>query len=448
VPVLGGTPRPVGDLRAHDAGWSPDGRTIAYTIGVDLFVAAADGSGARKIWTAGGSASSPVWAPDGRRLRLTVADPGAIRHSLWEVEADGRNPHVLLPSFEAPTSCGRWSPDGRHFVFVGGSGDGRGDLWLRAERVGWLSNESSSPVRLTQGPLSYWWPVWSRDGGRIFADGHKASGELVRCPTGSSECSPFLGGIDAEGVSFSPDGKWVAYVLADESLWRGRSDGTERLQLTFSPVAAALPRWSPDGTRILFSRVDGGKPRVQLVPAGGGPTQDAVPGDAGRQLDGSWAPDGHRLAYGRDITGRPEDREITIQIADLATGQVTVVPGSKGLFSPRWSPDGRRLAAASHDTLRLLLYDFASQQWRVLLNGGASYPVWDRDGEHVYVDAGVARIRLRVTDGRQETVTTYPGLRRRDRRFGYWAGQAPDGSTLTLRRTSLDELFAFELDMP
>ena len=75
------------------------------------------------------------------------------------------------------------------------------------------------------------------------------------------------------------------------------------------------------------------------------------------------------MAFGRNVTGGPEDREITIQIADLETGQITPVPGSKGLFSPRWSPDGRHLVALSHDSLRLLLYDFASQQWRPLVTG-------------------------------------------------------------------------------
>jgi len=44
----------------------------------------------------------------------------------------------------------------------------------------------------------------------------------------------YLSGISAEGVSFSSDGKWVAYVTyPEETLWRMRTDGSERLQLTF-----------------------------------------------------------------------------------------------------------------------------------------------------------------------------------------------------------------------
>ena len=74
VPVLGGTPRPVGDVSATDAAWSPDGATIAYTAQSDLYLAGSDASNRRKIWTSPGTASNPVWAPDGRRLRLSVFD--------------------------------------------------------------------------------------------------------------------------------------------------------------------------------------------------------------------------------------------------------------------------------------------------------------------------------------------------------------------------------------
>ena len=140
VPVLGGTPRPVGDLRVDDAGWSPDGRSIAYTVSRDVFLVGSDGSGSRKIWTsAEGDASYPAWAPDGRRLRLTVRNPQSQHVSLWEIESDGTNPHPLLPGLEARACCGRWTADGKRYVF--GAGDDRTDLWLLPERSSWSRRE-------------------------------------------------------------------------------------------------------------------------------------------------------------------------------------------------------------------------------------------------------------------------------------------------------------------
>jgi len=79
-----------------------------------------------------------------------------------------------------------------------------------------------------------------------------------------------------------------------------------------------------------------------------------VLGTTGASWTGSGPPDGRRLALGRLTSDGPE---IAIEIADLESGQITPVPGSKGLYSPRWSPDGRRVAALSRDALNLLLYD-------------------------------------------------------------------------------------------
>jgi hypothetical protein len=47
----------------------------------------------------------------------------------------------------------------------------------------------------------------------------------------------------------------------------------------------------------------------------------------------------------------------------LETGQVTIVPGSQELFSPRWSPDGRFIAALSFDSQRMVLFEFATAEW-------------------------------------------------------------------------------------
>jgi len=454
VPFLGGTPRPVGDVRAQDAAWSPDGRTIAYTARTELFLTDTNGTSPRKIWTAAGQVSYPAWSPDGRRLRVSFVDPQDDRRSIWEVGAGGENPHPVLPGFDRWACCGRWSPDGRRYVFSAWPPANRWssslapagrDLWLLTEGGGWLSAGGREPVRLTQGPLSYDVPAWSRDGKRIFTEGSKQSGELVRCKLGSGECAAYLGGIDAEGVSFSRDGQWLAWVAPDGGLWRSRADGTDKLQLTFPPLWAALPRWSPDGKRICFTRVRTGAPtRLMLVSGDGGAAQDAVPGDEETQVDGEWSPDGRRLAFGR-LTG--QSPEIAIQIADLESGQVTLVPGSKGIYSPRWSPDGRHLAALSRNALSLLLYDFASQRWRSLAQGTlVSYPAWAQDSASVFVTEDGRRVRYRLADGRRDVVHTFEGLRQISRLLGPWVGHAPDDSILALRDTSIDQIFALELE--
>jgi len=446
VPVLGGTPRPIGDTRGYDAAWSPDGKTIAYTTEADLHLAGRDGSNERKIWSSPGRATYPVWSPDGRRLRLTVYDVATRFAALWEVRAQGGDAHRLLQDLDPSFSpcCGRWTPNGSHYVFAAGAD--RQDLWALGE--GWIAGGNRKPIRLTQGPLNYGTPVPSRDGRRIFADGWKVSGELVRCPLGSSDCAPFLGGIDAWGADFSRDGAWVAYVLRDGTLWRSRADGSEKLQLTFPPVSAALPRWSPDGQQVAYFTLPLDTSKLMLVPAAGGPARQIAAESGKTQSDGSWSPDGRHIAFGATISGGAGDREITIQIADLESGRVESLPGSKGLFSPRWSPDGRYLAALEHDSLRLSLYEFSVRRWRPLLSSRSfvGYPAWSRDSASLFVDEGTIRVRVRIADGRKETVRSYSDLRRQITSLGSWVDNAPDGALLALRDTSLDEIFALELE--
>ena len=73
VPVLGGSPRRLGDLVGTDASWSRDGKLVAYSRGVELFVAKADGTESRRLASMEGTDAivALVWSPDGTHLRFT-----------------------------------------------------------------------------------------------------------------------------------------------------------------------------------------------------------------------------------------------------------------------------------------------------------------------------------------------------------------------------------------
>jgi Tol biopolymer transport system component len=258
-------------------------------------------------------------------------------------------------------------------------------------------------------------------------------------------------GLSASDVGFSPDGQSMAYVtVPGGDLWRSRLDGSQRLQLTSGPAAISLPVWSPDGTKLVYVATEMGKPyRMMLIPAQGGTPEELLPGHDG--VDFNWSPDGARIIFGHN----PLFASKGIEVLDLKTRQTTVVPGSQGLFSPRWSPDGRFLAALTTDSTTLLLYDFATQKWSKWLTepGNVSYPTWSRDSRYLYFDNFLtdqsAAHRVKLGETKSESLYSLSDLRRLQTTLsGTWSGTAPDGSRLYVQDLSVQEVYALEVEFP
>ena len=295
-------------------------------------------------------------------------------------------------------------------------------------------------------------PVVSRDGKQIFAIGAIPRGEVVRYDSSSRQFLPYLSGISAEDLDFSRDGQWVTYVAYPEgTLWRSKVDGSERRQLTFPPMQAFLPRWSPDGTRIAVNAtVPGQRWRVYVVPTEGGAPRRMTNGE-GAEADAGWSPDGKSLVFGA-VSFR--QAQPAIHLLDWTTLQISTLPGSEGLFSPRWSPDGRYVAAKTADQAKLMLYDFRTEKWTKLAETTVTvgYPSWSRDGRYIYFDIGSATspvfVRVRISDGKVEEVASLEDVRRAAGPFGQWAGLAPDGSPLVLRDTGTQEIYALDVELP
>jgi Tol biopolymer transport system component len=144
--------------------------------------------------------------------------------------------------------CGRWTPDGRYFVFQAND-----SIWTMREGGDLFHRASREARQLTTGPLSLSYPLPSADGKKLYVNSAQDRGELVRYDAKSHSFTPYLSGLSATALNFSRDGKWITYVAYPEgSLWRSKVDGSERLQLTPGSQFAYLPRWSPNGRQIAF----------------------------------------------------------------------------------------------------------------------------------------------------------------------------------------------------
>jgi hypothetical protein len=81
-----------------------------------------------------------------------------------------------------------------------------------------LGKQASAPTRLTAGPLNFTSPLPNTEGDKLFIIGEQSRGELVRYDKKAGQFLPYLSGISADGVSFSVDGKSVAYVTYPEGM--------------------------------------------------------------------------------------------------------------------------------------------------------------------------------------------------------------------------------------
>jgi Tol biopolymer transport system component len=471
APLLGGSPRRLGSLIATQrdwlvrgtgfptprrygqwseqqsaAAWSPDGQQLVYARDMELHLARSDGTEVRKLATFAGFPFFVRWSPDGHRLRLSVSGTGDTTASLWEVSVDDGHMRPLLSDWDPSwyTCCGSWTADGKYFVF-----QSRSNVWALCEKASFLRRAAQQPVQLTTGPMAAYWPLPSRDGKRLFIAGYLARNEFIRYDLQSRQFGPVLAGVSGDELEFSKDGKWVAYVsIPGELLVRAAADGSQRLQLTPSPLAAGMPHWSPDGKQIAFGGVTPGKPgRIYVVSFDGGPVRQMTNGEGGKYGDGdpSWSPDGESLAFG---AGNNETAaEESIHVVDLKTNHISALPGSEGMWSPRWSPDGRFIAGLSGSGVNnLILYDLKARKQSLLSALSSACPTWSRDGESLFFGSESCWVcRIWTRDRKVERVTDWNNIRVAG--WG-WFAAAPDNSLITAREAGTDEIYALDWEAP
>jgi DNA-binding winged helix-turn-helix (wHTH) protein/Tol biopolymer transport system component len=453
VPVSSGSARPIGGLRGLDSTWSPDGSTVAYTTSTGLYLANGDGSNSRRLPMSAGEPFFPHWSPDGRRIRFSLADPLGRGSALWQADPAGNTARPLLPDWPASARprAGGWTSDGRYFFFTA-LGEGTRDVWaMREPQDGWR-RVSSKPVRLSAGPLDFYQFTPSKDGKSVFAIGQQLRGQLERYDMATRQYSRYAQGVSADHVAFSRDGQWMAYVEDPQGiLVRCRVDGSARRQLTFAPMRAMHPQWSPDGARLAFqAAADLGSPnKIYVISRDGGLPGLATRERSDRQRYPSWSSSGESIVFSAsDQTGANS----ALYSVDMKSKQVSWFPGTTGLYWGQISPDGRHLVALTEATQKLTLYDTTTHDARTLA-GQADYPIWSADGKDVYYstlyfrgpDAGVYRFQL--STNRVEKMMGLPdfllgGI------WGVWFGLTPTGDPLVVRDLSSTDLYALDLDLP
>jgi len=455
LPLPAGSLRPVGNILAHAATWAPDGQHIVFARNSSLYTCNVDGTDSHELIAVSGVPFAPRFSPDGRRLRFTIRNTDLRTSSLWEISPDGKNLHPVLPGWNKPSQefGGTWMPDGENFLFES-TRDHSQNIWALHEHESLFHGANAQPTQLTVGPLMFSNPTPSPDGKKLFVIGQQRRFDLIRVNRNSQQFSIYLPGVSAGEADITRNGEWMTYVShPDLTLWRSKSDGSSRTQLTYAPTLAHMPRWSPDGTQIAFMASSPGKSwKIFIISAEGGTPREVT---AGNQNQGhpTWMPKGDAIVFG----GMPWLEYIpaagpNIQIVDLKTSQVADVPGSENLFSPRCSRDGRYLAALSADSTKLMLYDIEKKSWSQLATSRFGFENWSPDGKYLYAEDYSDKtddiVRVTVANGQMERLLSLKEIPRGFDPWEFWVGLAPDDSPLLMRDRSTQEIYSLDVRFP
>jgi DNA-binding winged helix-turn-helix (wHTH) protein/Tol biopolymer transport system component len=455
VPVPSGSPRPVPGVCGREVAWAPDGSSIALARDNGLYLANPDGTNSREVASLPDTPIHFAWSPDGKSIRFSVADPKGVGADLWQADVSTSTVQPVIPglsSLARPWS-GAWTSDGRYFIYTA-INDGTRNVWAIREKPDLFRRFNPQPVQLTNGPLSFSVAIADKDGKRLFVVGDQPRGQLVHYDGATQQFSPYAQGISADQVAFSRDGQWMAYVEFPEgALVRSRLDGTGRRQLTFPPMRAFNPQWSPDGTQIAFhasAQMDAYN-KIYLVSTNGGVPSPATPGSSDRQTCPSWISDGSAILFS---SADASQSNVELHILDLKTNQASTLPGTSGLHQGQISPDGHNVIATNRLTHELVVYETASHGTRTLADI-ADYPRWSDDGKFVYFlsmyfnpkgrKGGV--YRWSPSTNAIETIFKYPQFLLTGA-WGVTFSVTPDGAILLLRDTSNRDLYTLDVDLP
>jgi Tol biopolymer transport system component len=289
------------------------------------------------------------------------------------------------------------------------------------------------------------------DSNRFFALGTHPEYQLIRMNPRTGQNDVVLPDAGATDVDVTADGEWLVYSLRENgALWKSRRTGKERIELTASTPGALAPQWSPDGNEVLFTGFFLAKrPQLYLVPSNGGiPRALLHDSSKGSTRSGDWSSDGKLILFDY-CEGDTSD----LRIAERDSGKMETLPDSQGLIQPRWSPDGKFIAAINSKTHDILLYSLATKKWSVLAEStNAQGMRWSADSNYVYyqemADTEQSIYRVRLGRALPEKVVGFKNYLGSLASQCHFTGVAPDGSIYATVDRGGTDIYALDLKLP
>src|ERR1035437_3225421 len=277
----------LGVKRVADPQLSPEGTTVAYTIGAvdksankvvnQIYIINIDGSKGRQLTSGMSSSSSPRWSPDGKRIAFVTGG------QIWTMKPDGGEKSQIT---KISTGAGVpvWSPDGKWLAFAS-------DVYPECENDSCNKTEDerveSSKVKahVTDRLLFRHWVEW-RDRKRTHVFVVPVSGGTARDMTPGNFDSPPYAASSNVDYAFSPDSTTIAYLR------------------------------NPDKIEAISTNSD-----IYIKPLAGGEAKDITASMKGYDVSPVYTPDGKYLLFRSQATPGFESDRWRIMRYTIATGQ-------------------------------------------------------------------------------------------------------------------------------
>jgi Tol biopolymer transport system component len=263
----------------------------------DIFVVEPDGSGLSKLATKPALDDFPAWSPNGERLAFEAYQGlNSLNIDIYVMNADGSGLKRITrePTLDRMPS---WSPDGTKIAFMK---DERAIQEPETGDIYTVRVDGTDLRQLTDDGLNEY-PAWSTDGKTVAFDRlTEANGRIysVNAEGGGLRklTDPSQGFWDSE-PSWSPDSTKIAFTRTSgkrpnrPGVFTMHADGTNTKKLSAKTEGAYSPDFSPDGKRIVFVGWEGGN-KLAVMNADGTNVQRLTPDSKGIVVESSpdWQP--------------------------------------------------------------------------------------------------------------------------------------------------------------